>query len=131
VAHGTASRSERLGGIGQATAKQLEELTGKESRSVVLGHLQRGGTPTSFDRVLATRFGGKAVECLQAREFGRMVASRPPDIVTVPLEDVVGKQKLVPVDFDLIRTARALGIAFGDESIADVQVESPKFKVKK
>jgi 6-phosphofructokinase 1 len=60
-----------------------------------------------------------------------MVASRPPDIVTVPLEDVVGKQKLVPVDFDLIRTARALGIAFGDESIADVQVESPKFKVKK
>lgn len=116
VAHGTPLRSERLGGLGQRVASELEDLTGKETRSVVLGHLQRGGTPTSFDRVLATRFGGKAVESLQAREFGRMVASQPPDIVTVPLEDIVGKQKLVPVDFDLIRTARALGIAFGDEA---------------
>jgi 6-phosphofructokinase 1 len=81
---------------------------------VVLGHLQRGGTPTSYDRVLATRLGGKAVECLINQEFGKMVAHQPPDVVTVPLEDIVGRQKLVPLDFDLIRTARALGISFGD-----------------
>jgi len=81
---------------------------------VVLGHLQRGGTPTSYDRVLATRLGGKAVECLIKQEFGKMVAHQPPDVVTVPLEDVVGKQKRVPLDFDLLRTARALGISFGD-----------------
>ena len=75
----------------------------------MLGHLQRGGTPTSHDRVLATRFGGKAVECVLKGEFDVMVASQPPDIVTVPLEAVVGKQKRVPPDFDLIRTARAMG----------------------
>jgi 6-phosphofructokinase 1 len=89
-------------------------MTAKETRSVVLGHLQRGGAPTSFDRMLATRFGGKAVECLLKGEFDVMVASQPPDIVTVPLEVVVGKQKRVPADFDLIRTARAMGISFGD-----------------
>ena len=91
-------------------------MTGKEARYVVLGHLQRGGTPTSHDRVLATRFGGKAVECVLKGEFDVMVASQPPDIVTVPLEAVVGKQKRVPPDFDLIRTARAVGITFGDET---------------
>jgi 6-phosphofructokinase 1 len=80
-------------------------------------HLQRGGTPTSYDRVLATRFGGKAVECVLAGEFDRMVAYHPPDVVTVPLEEVVGRQKRVPLDFDLIRTARAMGICFGDAPI--------------
>jgi 6-phosphofructokinase 1 len=82
----------------------------------VLGHLQRGGTPTSNDRVLATRFGGKAIECVLNGEFDVMVASQPPDIVTVPLDTVGGKQKRVPPDFDLIRTARAMGITFGDGS---------------
>ena len=107
-------RVERLGGIGAKVADALGRLTGKETRSVVLGHLQRGGAPTSFDRVLATRFGGKAVELIRNGDFGKMVAFAPPDIVGRPLEDVVGKIKTVPPDSDLILTARALGVAFGD-----------------
>ena len=116
IASGDAATAERLGGLSAIVARELERLTGKESRYVVLGHLQRGGTPTSYDRVLATRFGGKAVECLRSGEFDKMVALQPPDIVTVPLVDVVGKQKRVPLDFDLIRTARALGISFGEST---------------
>ena len=107
-------RLARLGGLGARVAVRLEELTGKEARSVVLGHLQRGGGPTSFDRVLATRFGGKAVELIMAGRFGHMVANRPPNIVSVPLEDIVGRTKQVPLDLDLVWTARALGISFGD-----------------
>ena len=80
----------------------------------MLGHLQRGGAPTSFDRLLATRFGGRAVELVMEGEFGTMVAFAPPDIVARRLEDVVGKTKTVPLDFDLMRTARALGVTFGD-----------------
>ncbi|HKY20235.1 MAG TPA: ATP-dependent 6-phosphofructokinase [Vicinamibacterales bacterium] len=114
IAQGDRATAERLGGLSAVLARQLEELTGKESRYVVLGHLQRGGTPTSHDRDLATRFGGKAVECIRSGEFDVMVASQPPDIVTVPLREVGGKQKRVPPDFDLIRTARAMGISFGD-----------------
>ena len=104
---------ERLGGIGVRVASELERLTGKEARSVVLGHLQRGGAPTSFDRVLATRFGGKAFELVQRREFGVMVANRPPDLVAVPLSEIVGHTKYVPLDLDLVKTARALGVSFG------------------
>ena len=81
---------------------------------MVLGHLQRGGAPTSFDRLLATRFGGRAVELVMEGEFGNMVAFAPPDIVARRLEEVVGKTKTVPLDFDLMRTARALGVTFGD-----------------
>ena len=110
----TEGRLARLGGLGARVAAALEELTDKEARSVRLGHLQRGGGPTSFDRVLATRFGGKAVELVMAGEFGRMVANRSPDIVSVPLEEVVGRTKQVPLDLDLVRTARALGMSFGD-----------------
>ena len=105
---------ERLGGVGAVVAKELQEETGKETRSVVLGHLQRGGAPTAFDRVLATRFGGKAVELLMRGVFGRMVANHPPDIVHIPLADVVGKIKTVPLDYDLVKTARAIGVALGD-----------------
>jgi len=104
----------RLGGAGALCSKQLGDLTGKETRHVVLGHLQRGGSPTAFDRTLATRFGGKAVELLLNGQFGKMVANNPPDLVPVPLGDVVGKTKLVPLDYDLLLTARALGISFGD-----------------
>jgi 6-phosphofructokinase 1 len=105
---------ERLGGIGSAVAQTLGKMTGKETRSVVLGHLQRGGAPTSFDRVLATRFGGKAVELARRGEFGMMVAFDPPDIVARRLEDIVGKTKTVPMDSDLLLTAKALGVTFGD-----------------
>jgi 6-phosphofructokinase 1 len=87
---------------------------GKETRHVVLGHLQRGGAPTAFDRTLATRFGGKAVELVKRREFGTMVAFDPPDIIARRLEDVVGKTKTVPMDSDLLMTARSLGVTFGD-----------------
>ena len=111
-AHG--SHPERLGGAAMRCAKELEERTGKESRFVVLGHLQRGGAPTAFDRTLATRFGGKAVELILDGQFGVMVANHPPDIVAVPLGDVVGKTRTVPLDYDLVHTARALGVSFGD-----------------
>ena len=106
--------AERLGGAAVFCAGELGALTGKETRHVVLGHLQRGGVPTAFDRVLATRFGGKAVELLLNGQFGKMVANHPPDIVPVPLGEVVGKQKLVPLNYDLLLTARAMGVSFGD-----------------
>jgi 6-phosphofructokinase 1 len=118
IAKGDAATAERLGGLSATCAHELQRLTGKETRYVVLGHLQRGGSPTSFDRDLATRFGGKAVECIMRGEFDVMVASKPPDIVTVPLETVGGRQKLVPPEFDLVRTARAIGISFGDQPAA-------------
>ena len=114
LAQASGGHVERLGGIGAVFAAQLQEMTGKETRYVVLGHLQRGGAPTAFDRVLATRFGGKAVELIVRGVFGRMVANNPPDIVPIPLADVVGKTKTVPLDYDLLRTARAIGVAFGD-----------------
>jgi 6-phosphofructokinase 1 len=114
MTEGTVAVAERLGGIGVRVAAELAPLTGKETRSVVLGHLQRGGAPTSFDRLLATRFGARAFELLLEGKFGHMVAFHPPDIVAVPLDRIVGRQRLVPVDFDVVRTARALGIALGD-----------------
>ncbi|MGC4082395.1 MAG: 6-phosphofructokinase [Vicinamibacterales bacterium] len=107
-------RVERLGGMGAKVADVLGRMTGKETRFVVLGHLQRGGAPTSFDRILATRFGGKAVELIRQGEFGKMVAFAPPNIIGRPLEEVVGKQRTVPLDSDLVLTARALGVTFGD-----------------
>ena len=111
-AHG--GQAERLGGVGAQVSEALAKLMGKETRSVVLGHLQRGGAPTSFDRVLATRFGGKAVELVKRGEFGTMVAFAPPDIIARRLDEVVGKTKTVPMDSDLLLTARALGVTFGD-----------------
>jgi len=114
VEEATEGRAERLGGIGAKVADALGRMTGKETRSVVLGHLQRGGAPTSFDRILATRFGAKAVELIRQGDFGKMVAFAPPDIVGRPLEDIVGRQRLVPLDSDTLLTAKALGIAFGD-----------------
>jgi 6-phosphofructokinase 1 len=105
---------ERLGGIGHKLAAELAELTGKEARTTVLGHLQRGGTPTAYDRVLATRFGARAVELARRGDFGKMVASHPPDIVPVSMSEVVGRTKTVPLTHDLIQTARAIGMSFGD-----------------
>jgi 6-phosphofructokinase 1 len=109
-----AGHAERLGGAGKVCADEIERLTGKETRHVVLGHLQRGGEPTAFDRALATRFGGKAVELILRGNFGKMVANNPPDIVPIPIGDVVGKTRTVPLDYDLLLTARSLGVSFGD-----------------
>jgi phosphofructokinase-like protein len=114
LAEAKAGHVERLGGIGARVADELALLTGKESRSVVLGHLQRGGAPTSFDRVLATRFGGKAVELARQGHFGTMVALAPPDIIERPFAEVVGRTRTVPLDYDLLRTAKAIGVTFGD-----------------
>ena len=110
----TGAHVERLGGVGARVSDALAQLTGKETRSVVLGHLQRGGAPTSFDRLLATRFGSKAVELAKQGQFDMMVASDPPHIVARRLEDVVGQTKTVPLDFDLLLTAKSLGVTFGD-----------------
>src|SRR3954462_4542744 len=89
---------ERLGGIGEALARVIEERTGRESRAVVLGHVQRGGTPTPFDRVLATRFGLAAVRAVHDGESGVMVALRGTDIVRVPLAEAIAHLKLVPLE---------------------------------
>jgi 6-phosphofructokinase 1 len=112
AAHG--GHVERLGGAAKACGDELGRLTGKETRHVVLGHLQRGGAPTAFDRTLATRFGGKAVELVLRGQFGKMVANHPPELVPVPLGEVVGRTKLVPLDYDLVQTARMMGVSFGD-----------------
>jgi phosphofructokinase-like protein len=114
INEGGSSRVARFGGIGVRVAADLADRTGKDTRCVVLGHLQRGGTPTAFDRVLATRFGGKAVELLRQGQYGKVTANNPPDIVSIPLGEIVGRTKFVPLNYDLLLTARALGIGFGD-----------------
>ncbi|MEM9042391.1 MAG: ATP-dependent 6-phosphofructokinase [Actinomycetota bacterium] len=107
-------QAERLGGIGHAVADRLQELTGKESRCVVLGHLLRGGSPTSVDRLLGLRFGAAAVRALEEGRDGVMVALDPPTVTYVPLLEAVTRMKSVPPDCDTILTARDLGINFGD-----------------
>ncbi len=109
-----AGGAERLGGAGERVAADLEELTGRETRYVVLGHLLRGGTPTAFDRLLALRFGAAAVRALEEGQSGVMVALDPPTVNYVPLEDATRRMKLVPLDSDTVHTARDLGICFGD-----------------
>jgi 6-phosphofructokinase 1 len=86
----------RLGGIGQQLATEIEKRTGKEARCTVLGHIQRGGTPTAFDRVLATRFGINAIDAVHDGEFGTMVALRGTQIIRVPLAEATSELKLVP-----------------------------------
>jgi phosphofructokinase-like protein len=103
----------RLGGIGMYCQRELERLTGKETRCVVLGHLQRGGTPNAFDRMLATNYGACAVRKLVAGKSGVMVALHSADIITVPLSKAVANLKTVPPDSQLVRTARDTGISFG------------------
>ena len=104
----------RLGGIGEQVARQIEERTGKEARNLVLGHLQRGGSPSAFDRVTAQRFGAAAVQVVADGGRGVMVALDPPEIKTVPLADVICKLNLVPLDCDTVKTARDIGICLGD-----------------
>jgi len=104
----------RLGGMAEKVAHSIEQMTGKETRVLVLGHLQRGGGPTTFDRMLALRFGAAAVRLVAERQFGMMVALQPPSIVAVPLEEALATPRRVPLDSDSIATARDLGISFGD-----------------
>ena len=104
----------RLGGIGAQVARQIADRTGKETRSLVLGHLQRGGAPISYDRVMSLRFGAAAVRCVARGDFGTMVALDPPEVHAVPLEEALRGVKKVPVDGDTVLAARALGVSFGD-----------------
>jgi len=107
-------QAERLGGVGRKVAMALEALTGKEAREVVLGHLLRGGTPTSFDRLISSRFGAAAVRALDQGQTGVMVALDPPTVRYVPLYQATRRMKTVPLHCDTILTARDLGISFGD-----------------
>ena len=107
-------RAERLGGIGETVAHQIQELTGKETRVVVLGHLLRGGTPTTFDRLISLRFGAAAIRALEEGKSGVMVALDPPTVRYVPLADATHRMRTVPPTCDTVLTARDLGISFGD-----------------
>ena len=103
-----------LGGIAEYVAKEITQRTGKDSRSMVLGHLQRGGSPSTFDRLLSLRFGAAAVRAIEMGKFNHMVALRSPDIALVPLGEALGIQKRVLTNGDTVLTARDLGISFGD-----------------
>ncbi|HSJ13087.1 MAG TPA: ATP-dependent 6-phosphofructokinase [Longimicrobiales bacterium] len=104
----------RYGGVAETIAEQISARTGVETRSLVLGHLQRGGSPTSYDRLIALRFGAAAVRTVEQRQFGTMVALDPPNILAVPISDAIQQIKQVPLDSDSVITARDIGISFGD-----------------
>jgi 6-phosphofructokinase 1 len=107
-------QAKRVGGLADGLARDIQARTGKECRSLILGHLQRGGMPTGYDRLLATRFGGAAVRAVDDERWGCMVALQPPDIVTIPICEALRETKRVDVQHDLVRTARETGISFGD-----------------
>lgn len=107
----------RLGGIGEYVAKQIEEHTGLETRYTVLGHLQRGGSPTPFDRILSTKFGTYAIDLVLQGRFGEMVALKGNEITSVKIEDAISKQKLVLPDNQAVKAARAVGVCFGTKNI--------------
>ena len=96
-------------------AKELEKITTLESRVTILGHLQRGGTPSAADRLLATRLGTACADYIHEEKYGNMVAVKGDETVLVPLEDVVGKIKLVPTDHAWVKSAREVGTCMGDE----------------
>jgi 6-phosphofructokinase 1 len=95
-------------------SRRIEELTGLEARVTILGHVQRGGTPSPADRLLATRLGTATAELVAKGVHGVMVAVRGDDILPVPLDEVAGRRKVVPIDHPMIQTARHLGLSFGD-----------------
>ncbi len=103
----------RLGGIALKLGAEIEDRTGLETRATVLGHLQRGGSPTANDRVLATRFGVAAAEAVATGHFNQMVALRGADIVTVPIAEVGGRTRTVPLDHPLLEVARSVGTSLG------------------
>jgi ATP-dependent phosphofructokinase / diphosphate-dependent phosphofructokinase len=106
--------AKRVGGIADRIAREIQERTRKECRSLVLGHLQRGGMPTGYDRLLATRFGGAAVRAIAEEYWGHMVALQSPHIVCIPITEALREPKRVDPNHDIMMTARATGISFGD-----------------
>ena len=111
---GDSNGPRRLGGIAEWVALRVGEATGGEVRTTVLGHIQRGGTPSAYDRALATYFGSEAVGLIARRQWGRMVALQGSEIVSVPISDAVARLKTVPLDGYRLRGARALGLCLGD-----------------
>ena len=107
-------QARRVGGVADKLAREIQERTGKETRALILGHLQRGGGPTSYDRLLSTRFGGAAIRAIEEGKFGHMVALQSPNIVFVPIEEVLKSEKRVDPHGDIVQTARDVGISFGD-----------------
>ena len=107
-------QAKRVGGVADSIAREIQQMTGKETRSLVLGHLQRGGMPTGYDRLLATRFGGAAVRAVEQCRWGHMVALQSPHIVTISIADALRELKRVDPDHDVVQTARETGISFGD-----------------
>jgi len=105
---------ERLGGLAHKVAMEISDRTGRETRDLVLGHLQRGGSPIAYDRLLALRFGAAAVKLVADGCFGCMVALSPPQVLAVPLAEAVARTKFVPLDGDIVETAWALGVCLGD-----------------
>ncbi len=112
-------RQVRLGGIGEVVAREISARLGREVRTVVLGHLQRGGTPTAFDRMLATEFGAHAVRLVHQGRFGETVCYRPPDIDSVPITTAIRDLSTVDPRGSAVQAARALGIGFGDAADGD------------
>jgi phosphofructokinase-like protein len=104
----------RLGGIGETVAAEVAARTQKETRTCVLGHLQRGGAPTTLDRILGTRFGVRAVELIAEQHFGQMVSYQNYQVFSVPISEAVHRLKLVPPDGQFVQTCRSVGISFGD-----------------
>jgi 6-phosphofructokinase 1 len=111
---GAADRRKRMRGVAERLAAEINAKTGKECRSLVLGHLQRGGVPTGYDRLLATRFGAAAVRAVEDQKWGEMVALQSPHIVTVPITEVLRELKRVDPHHDIVETAREMGISMGD-----------------
>ncbi len=107
-------RQVKLGGIGEYVAKKVEQMTGKETRDVRLGHLQRGGSPTPLDRILGTRFGVKAVHLIKEKKYGRMVSYQSYHVGDVSIEEAVNQLRLVQPESEVVQAARAVGISFGD-----------------
>jgi ATP-dependent phosphofructokinase / diphosphate-dependent phosphofructokinase len=113
-----------LGGVGAYVAGRVAKATGKDARVVVLGHLQRGGMPTPFDRILATRFGAAAVHALAEGHYGEVVVMSKGEIGTVSMMDCAGRVRFVPTDHEIVRAARGLGIGFGDEDESQLTPEA-------
>lgn len=110
-----AAGEDRLGGIGDYVAKQVQQLTNKDTRACILGHLQRGGAPTALDRILGVRFGAKAVHLIEEGKFGRMVSYQQYHVSDVSIEDAVNQLRLVDSDSEIVNAARSIGVSFGDK----------------
>lgn len=107
-------QSEQLGGADQYIADKLSELTGKESRSIVLGHLQRGGSPSSYDRLISIRFGAAAIRAIDEGDINKLIVLQENELRRIPISSVANKMKLVPLDNDSLQTAREIGTCVGD-----------------